>query len=107
MDQFIDPLVTNLTWKMLPENRSDPDQTGFPAGNDPDSGNNGAWGSVSYANNDQMNWTVNLTTEDFLEMMLGPKQVRSHFHIFHFIINTIKKKLCLPVPYVWNWLEND
>lgn len=38
----------------------------------------GAWGSVSYAENVEMNWTMadNLTIDEFLEMMLGPKRVR-------------------------------
>ena len=78
MNQFTDSLIPvskNPTGEMLPKNRTDPDISGFQTGSDADPGNNGARGSVSYANNDQLNWTLNLTTEEFLEMMLGPKQV--------------------------------
>ena len=44
-------------------------------------GNNGAWGSVSYSSaegdwNNMTNWMDNLTTDQYLEMMLGPRQVR-------------------------------
>ena len=42
------------------------------------SGNNGAWGSVSYASSDQeefMKSMANLSTEEYLKVMLGPKQV--------------------------------
>ncbi len=44
-----------------------------------DVGAGGAWGSVSYAGDSaEVNWTSsnNWTSQEFLEMMLGPKQVR-------------------------------
>ena len=40
-----------------------------------DGGSNGAWGSVSYGDDADGNWTANLTTDEYLEIMLGPKQV--------------------------------
>ena len=40
-------------------------------------GDGGAWGSVSYAEETQFNFTSlgNLTEDEYLERMLGPKQV--------------------------------
>ncbi len=44
-------------------------------GSENGNGNGGAWGSVSYSTGPDSNWTANLTTDQYLEMMLGPRQV--------------------------------
>lgn len=46
--------------------------------------NSGAWGSSSYSDGmDNLNSTDNYTTEEFLQMMLGPKQVRTYLSYTH------------------------
>ena len=48
------------------------------------SGNNGAWGSVSYASSDQeelVKSLANLSTEEYLKVMLGPKQVIDIYYL--------------------------
>ena len=50
-------------------------------GDETGNGNNGAWGSVSYASSDQeelVKSLANLSTEEYLKVMLGPKQARNY-----------------------------
>lgn len=59
-------------------------------------GGGGAWGSSSYAQQiPGHNLTVNLTTDEILEMMLGPKQVSLFYNPFSNKVNSFnwRKKL--------------
>ncbi len=61
---------------MPDSNMNNSDQSGSNSG----SSDGLAWGSTSYSGesssaSQDWAWTANLTTDDYLEMMLGPKQV--------------------------------